>query len=72
MKKIGEILIENGALTPIQLGEALERQKGEPVKLLGQILLEMGYVTEEDIVAALAAQFNVPYLPLQNFIFNVR
>lgn len=65
--KIGEILIEHGALTPEQLNEALEHQKKERGKLLGKVLIDLGYVTEEDIVIALATQFNVPYLPIANF-----
>jgi len=69
-KRIGEILIENGSLTPEQLKQALEKQKKEQGKLLGKILFEMGFVTEEDIVVALATQFNVPYLPIANFTLN--
>lgn len=70
MKRIGEILIENGSVTQDQLEKALEQQKHEPGKLLGQILIQMGFVTEEDIVAALATQFNVPYLAIGNFDLN--
>ena len=70
MKRIGEILIENGSITAIQLDDALRYQKKTPGKLIGKILIELGYVTEEEIVIALASQFNVPYLPLANFTFN--
>ena len=67
MKRIGEILVENGSITQEQLQKALTQQKRESGKLLGQILIEMGSVTEEDIVVALATQFNIPYLPIGNF-----
>lgn len=67
MKKLGEILIEQGTIVPRQLEQALERQKREPGKLLGKVLIEMGHVSEEDIVVALATQFNIPYLPIANF-----
>jgi len=70
VKRIGEILIENGSLTQDQLGEALDRQKKTPGKLLGKVLIELGFVTEEDIVVALATQFNVPYLPIGNYTLN--
>ncbi len=70
MKRIGEILIENGSITATQLEDALKYQKKTPGKLVGKILIELGYVTEEEIVIALATQFNVPYLPLANFAFN--
>ena len=67
MKKIGEILIENGSITQKQLGDALDYQKQHPAVLLGKVLIELGYVSEEDIVVAVATQFNVPYLPIGNF-----
>lgn len=70
MKKIGEILIENGSITRDQLEKALTRQKNSAGKLLGTVLIEMGFVTEEDIVIALSTQFNVPYLSIKNVTFN--
>ena len=70
MKRIGEILIENGSITAAQLEAALQFQKKAPGKLIGKILIELGYLTEEEIVIALSTQFNVPYLPLANFAFN--
>lgn len=70
MKRIGEILIEQGSISPHQLEFALDKQKKDTGKLLGRILIEMGYITEDDIVAALAAQLNVPYLPVRNFILD--
>lgn len=70
MKKLGEILIEQGSLTDKQLEKALERQKKETGRMLGELLVDMGYVSEEQIVAALANQFKIPYLPLSNFSFN--
>ena len=70
MKRIGEILIENGSINATQLDAALKFQKTSPGKLIGKILIDLGYVTEEEIVIALSTQFNVPYLSLGNFIFN--
>lgn len=70
MKKIGEILIENGSITQKQLTEALDYQKKQPSMLLGKVLIELGYVSEEDIVVAVATQYNVPYLPIGNFSLN--
>lgn len=70
MKRIGEILIENGSINVAQLEGALRVQKKTPGKLIGKILIELSYVTEEEMVIALATQFNVPYLPLANFSFS--
>lgn len=69
-KRIGEILIEYGAITRDQLEKALTEQKKQSGKLLGKVLIDMGFVTEEDIVVALATQFNVPYLPIGNVVLN--
>src|SRR3989338_5651506 len=68
-KKIGEILLEHGALSEEHLSEALREQKSHG-GLLGEILIRLGYVKEEDIVVALATQFNFPYLPIDNFEIN--
>lgn len=70
MKRIGEILIENGSVNSTQVEEALQIQRKNPGKLIGKILIELGFVTEEEIVVALATQFNVPYLSLGNFVFS--
>ncbi len=53
-KKFGEVAIDLAIIGSDQLVEALtvqaERQAaGKPVKLLGQILLELGHMTAEQI-----------------------
>ena len=68
-KRLGEILIEQGALDAERLEKALAHQK-EHGGLIGQILIQLGFVKEEDIVIALATQFNFPYLPIANFELN--
>ncbi len=54
-KKFGEILVEADLISRATLMKALERQK-ESGKLLGDILEEMGVVTHEEVVEALAVQ----------------
>lgn len=68
-KKLGQILIEQGVLTHENLEKALAVQKKES-GLLGEILIRLKMVKEEDIVIALATQFNFPYLAVQNFTIN--
>ena len=68
-KRLGEILIDQGVLTREGLDRALAVQKQEG-GLLGAILSKLHLVTEEDIVIALATQFNYPYLPIENFAVN--
>ena len=69
-KKLGEILVEGGQLTRDHLNEALSYQKSNG-GLLGQILVSLGYVTEVDVVSALAVQMKIPYLPLSNYSVNM-
>jgi len=48
-KTLGQILLEKNILTPTQLDLALRRQKQQKGKYLGQILIEMGLVSQEKI-----------------------
>lgn len=55
MRQLGEILVEQGTITPLQLDEALQRQRlsGD---LLGRILVSLGHAEENDIILALGIQ----------------
>lgn len=55
-KKIGEILLDLGAVTSAQLNECLLEQKENPGKLIGQLLLARSYVTKINLANALAQQ----------------
>lgn len=55
-KRIGELLVEAGAVSEATVQAALERQKGTG-KRLGIVLEEMGAISEKDIAAALSRQF---------------
>lgn len=67
--KLGEILVENGAITVSQLEHALSEQAS--LKLpLGQILLKLDYITDETMRQALGLQLNVPYLDLENVMID--
>lgn len=43
---IGEVLKEYGYITEEQLQEALKAQKEQKGKRLGDLLIEMGFITE--------------------------
>ena len=60
--KLGEILVSRGLLTTEQLSHALQTQ-GVFGGRLGTNLVEMGYVTDEDIATALAQQYATPRAP---------
>jgi len=65
-KQLGELLLEKGIIKKPQLEKALEIQK-ERGGLIGQILVGLGYATEEEIAQALTVQYGFPYLPLANY-----
>lgn len=54
-RQLGDILVEQGVITPLELDEALQRQRltGD---LLGRVLVSMGLCDEQDIVEALGVQ----------------
>jgi type IV pilus assembly protein PilB len=60
--KLGQILLARGVVTAEQVERALteQREKGHH-KLLGELLVEMNYCTENQIASALAEAYGVPY-----------
>ncbi len=54
-RNLGDLLVENGVITPLELDEALQRQKLQP-DMLGRLLVRMGLCDQQDIVEALAVQ----------------
>ncbi|WP_206518797.1 GspE/PulE family protein [Fervidobacterium sp. 2310opik-2] len=57
-KKLGDVLIEKGIITPFELERALEMQS-QLKKPLGEVLVQMGYCTWDDIVKVLAEQYGI-------------
>jgi len=66
LKQLGELLVELNLITKDQLQAALEIQKDKG-GLIGQVLVDLGYVSEEAIAQAITAQYGFPYLPLENY-----
>jgi hypothetical protein len=62
-RKIGEVLIEQGAISREQLEEALEVQKTNE-KYVGRILVSLGYVGEEDLARGLGTRLGTEYVTL--------
>lgn len=65
-KRIGEVLLERGIINRKALEEALAYQK-QHGGLMGQVLIRLGFVTEEGVALALTAQYGFPYLPLDSY-----
>ena len=58
-RPLGDLLLENRLITLAQLKSALLAQQ-EHGKRLGQVLREVGYISEEDLLAVLSRQLSVP------------
>lgn len=57
MKRIGEILVDQGVITPAQLETALDRQKKDMHdKKVGEILIELGYINYDALLLYLESQ----------------
>ncbi len=67
--RLGELLILQNLLSEAQLQIALGEQKRTGRKL-GRVLMESGFVTEEQISLALAKQLNIPYIHLKFYNLN--
>ena len=62
-KRIGDILIEAGRITPDQLKRALEAA-GTTGRFLGEVLRDLGFVNDDDIARALAVQQGISFQEL--------
>jgi len=60
-QKLGEILIHYKIITPEQLEEGLKIQK-DTEKRIGEILIDLGRVTQDEINWVLGKQLNLPYV----------
>src|SRR5437764_2330254 len=61
-KPLGQLLLSRGLLKQEQLERALDEQKRtNHQKLLGEILVELRFCTEDQITEALAQAYGVPY-----------
>lgn len=59
--RIGDLLIKKDLITHDQIEEALEVQRKQG-GFLGQILIDLGYITENDVIRALTVQQQFPWL----------
>ena len=59
-QQIGTLLIKEGLINESQLQQALERQKHTKSRL-GNILVDLNYVTQSDIFRILGEQLNIEF-----------
>jgi MSHA biogenesis protein MshE len=61
--RLGDLLIQQGLITPAQLDDALAEQKRSGRKL-GRVFIDRQWVTEAGIAQAVAGQIGAPYVDL--------
>ena len=67
--RLGDLLVEHKLISEVQLKEALEDQKKSGRKL-GRILIENGYIQEDDMLQVLSQQLKIPFVDLLHFKFK--
>jgi MSHA biogenesis protein MshE len=67
--RLGDLLVEHKLISEAQLMAALDEQKKSGRKL-GRVLIENGYVKENDLLDLLSRQLNVPYVDLSAYHFK--
>ena len=67
--KLGSLLIDAGVISAEDLDTLLSRQLGTG-KRLGQVAVDEGFATEEQIVKALAKQLKIPFISLGTTVID--
>ncbi len=68
-RRLGDLLVADGLLTPEQLQKALAEQKGSTDKL-GSILIRLGFINEEQLIGFLSRQYGVPSITLSQLVVD--
>ncbi len=68
-KRIGDLLVEKGLLTPAQLHAVLEEQT-KTGQRLGQILLAKNWIAEDDLVDVIHNRLGIPKISLENLVID--
>jgi MSHA biogenesis protein MshE len=67
--RLGDLLVEHKLISEAQLSSALEEQKKSGRKL-GRVLIENGYVKEDDLLNLLSRQLDVPFVDLSAYPYK--
>lgn len=67
--RLGDLLVQAGAITEHQLGEALAEQKKSGLRL-GRTLISLKFVDEEQLLNVLSQQLKLPYVDIKNYNFD--
>ncbi len=69
--KLGEILLKNSMIDWHQLSFALRTQE-ESLRPLGEILLQLGYITNEQLIKAICERYGFEYVDLSQVQINLK
>lgn len=64
--KLGEMLVQEGVISPAQLEEALRKQQASG-GFLGQLLVDLGYLDQNQLVSFLVKQCKIPHISLIDY-----
>ena len=64
--RLGELLVKENIITPLQLKKAVESQRATGGRL-GHELSKLGYIEESDLTSFLSKQYGVPSVNLSDF-----
>ena len=67
--RLGELLIAKQLIQQEDLDRALELQKERGEKI-GKLLVELGFVAQRDVLAALSEQLRIPLVPIDGANFT--
>lgn len=68
--RIGDLLIQEKVITEEQLQNALDQQKTSGHRV-GRVLVDMGYVGEDEFLSFLSQQLQIPFIDLRRYEFDV-
>jgi len=67
--RLGDLLVEHKLISEAQLSDALAAQKKTGRKL-GRVLIENGYVKEDELLNLLSRQLSLPYVDLSSYQYK--
>lgn len=63
LKRLGDLLVENNIVSEEQVQQALTSQR-QTGRKLGDSLIQLGFITEKQLLTFLAQQLNIPFVDL--------
>lgn len=69
--RLGQVLKEAGYVTEEDIGKAIEYQKQNPGMRIGNALIELNYITEGQMLEALAAKLNLKTVDLSGISVDI-